>query len=377
MPAFLQTIILLGAIQGIITGFLLFYTTKNRQVNRYLAVLLWLMAMASLDLYFYQKGWFYINSTMAFIHALLPTMVTMPFGPLTYFYVVALLNPGFTFQKKHRLHFVTVIIDIVPQLTALVFVAGVLMGLLIPNAEPWGIFIDDYNIYADIPRWLSLTIYVGLCAKQISLHKRNNPVDTPQLAWLQQFIRIFLVFQAIWFIYLVPYVIPRYSNWLLDKVDWYPVYVPLAILIYWLGIKGYIVAHVHATVVKKAAGQAIDAGIVEQAVTVLKKAMEADRLYLDPALSLNAVSAHTGLPPKTISAVLNQHMHKSFNEFVNEYRVVAFKQKMLQGDMAHLTMNGIAAECGFNSQTTFQRTFKQITGMSPSAFRKMATENQS
>jgi AraC-like DNA-binding protein len=378
MTAFLQTIVLLGAIQGIIVGFLLFYTAKNRHANRYLAVLIWLMAMASLSLYFYQKGWFYINTVTAFFHALVPTVVVMPFGPLMYFYVQALLNPAFSLQQKQRNHFWPVIIDLVPQLTALIFILGVMMGLVIPNAGPWGIFIDEYNKYADIPRWLSLTMYVWLCARYLKLEKqKNNQAHASQFQWLQQFVRIFLAFQAIWFIYLIPYVIPRYSNWLLNTFDWYPVYIPMAVLIYWLGIKGYFVSYVYATAAKKVTASSLDAGTVEQAVAVLKQAMETDHLYLDPALNLNTVAMHTGLVPKTISAVLNQYLQKSFNEFVNEYRVAAFKQKILQEDVAHLTMNGIAAECGFNSQTTFQRTFKQITGMSPSAFRKMATENQS
>jgi len=40
--------------------------------------------------------------------------------------------------------------------------------------------------------------------------------------------------------------------------------------------------------------------------------------------------------------------------------------------MNNLTIAGIAFECGFNSQATFQRTFKELTGQSPSEFRKTA-----
>jgi AraC-like DNA-binding protein len=82
------------------------------------------------------------------------------------------------------------------------------------------------------------------------------------------------------------------------------------------------------------------------------------------------MSVKTGIPQKTISAVLNRHLQKSFNEFVNEYRVNAFKAKVVQPELSHLTIAGIALECGFSSQATFQRTFKEMTGKSPSAFRK-------
>jgi AraC-like DNA-binding protein len=57
---------------------------------------------------------------------------------------------------------------------------------------------------------------------------------------------------------------------------------------------------------------------------------------------------------------------------VNEYRVAMFKEKILLPEMNHLTIAGIAVDCGFNSQATFQRTFKEITGKSPSEFRKAA-----
>jgi AraC-like DNA-binding protein len=97
--------------------------------------------------------------------------------------------------------------------------------------------------------------------------------------------------------------------------------------------------------------------------------MESDALYLKPELSLNLLAQYTGIPSKTISAVLNQHLNTSFNEFVNEYRVRAFKQKLCTDAVKHLTIAGIAAECGFSSQATFQRSFKQLTGLSPSEFK--------
>jgi len=102
--------------------------------------------------------------------------------------------------------------------------------------------------------------------------------------------------------------------------------------------------------------------------------MKEDKIYLNPNLNLATLSEKTGIAPKTISAVLNQHLQKSFNEFVNGYRVNEFKEKIVQPEMNNLTIAGIAFECGFNSQATFQRTFKELTGQSPSDFRKTAAE---
>jgi AraC-like DNA-binding protein len=189
---------------------------------------------------------------------------------------------------------------------------------------------------------------------------------------MQQFTRIFLVFQFIWLLYLVPYVIPRYTDFMLDTFKWYPVYIPLAIMIYWLGIKGYLVSH-QQTVPAKKNGTSPSVNI-DEIVLLLRKSMEEDKIYLNPNLNLTMLALHTQITQKTISAVLNQHLQKSFNEFVNYYRVEAIKTKLQQPETSNLTIAGVAMECGFNSQATFQRTFKDLTGMSPSEFRKQVPE---
>ena len=53
----------------------------------------------------------------------------------------------------------------------------------------------------------------------------------------------------------------------------------------------------------------------------------------------------------------------------------AFKQKVKQPELGNLTFAGIASECGFNSQATFQRAFKHVTGLSPSEFKNQVLQN--
>lgn len=93
--------------------------------------------------------------------------------------------------------------------------------------------------------------------------------------------------------------------------------------------------------------------------------MEVDKLYLDPELTVSKVAAHVGISSKIISSVLNQHVEKSFNDFVNGYRVQQVQEKLVAQSHENLTIYGIALEAGFNSQATFQRAFKNIAGTSP------------
>lgn len=107
---------------------------------------------------------------------------------------------------------------------------------------------------------------------------------------------------------------------------------------------------------------------VEHIMMNLQKSMEADKLFLDAELSVTKLATHLGISAKTLSAVINQNAGKSFNEFVNHYRVEEFKQRLLKADNKKYTLTALAFECGFNSQPTFQRAFKNIVGITPSEY---------
>src|SRR5207342_3834034 len=130
--------------------------------NRLLAKLIFLMSLASLNLYLNEIGITTLNGLTSTLDALIPMVIVMPMGPLVYFYIQSSLDPEFKMTKKHRLHFLPIVIDLVPSLTVVIFFAGVYSGMIRPNPAPWGIFIDDYNVYADIRRWLSITLYLVL-----------------------------------------------------------------------------------------------------------------------------------------------------------------------------------------------------------------------
>ncbi|HEY4875420.1 MAG TPA: helix-turn-helix transcriptional regulator, partial [Puia sp.] len=330
-------------------------------------------------LYADYNNWFG-SELLRLIAQFVPLIIVMPVGPLILFYTKSSLDPNFKIGKKQRIQFLPAIIDIVPQLTVIIFVIGIITKSLKNIPGPWGNFIDTYNIYADIPRWMSATFYLWLSAKYLSGVKKkyNGNLNglTASFNWVQQFIRVFFVFQAIWFLYLIPYVIPKYTDAMLDTFDWYPVYIPLAILVYWLGIKGYAISQQQSAKKITVINPPLNATTIQETISLLTKAMKKDKLYLNPNLTLAFVSENTGVAQKTISAVLNQHLHKSFNEFINEFRVEAFKEKIQVADMNQFTIAGIALECGFNSQATFQRTFKQIAGMSPSEFRNSTLQMQ-
>ncbi|WP_080240150.1 helix-turn-helix domain-containing protein [Spirosoma rigui] len=96
--------------------------------------------------------------------------------------------------------------------------------------------------------------------------------------------------------------------------------------------------------------------------------MISERPYLEPELSLADLSRRLHTNPVILSQVINAGLGKNFNDFINEYRVDAFKRQVLNPANTHLSFLGIALDCGFNSKATFNRAFRKFTGQSPGEF---------
>jgi AraC-like DNA-binding protein len=93
--------------------------------------------------------------------------------------------------------------------------------------------------------------------------------------------------------------------------------------------------------------------------------VEQEQLYTEPELTLTVLAKKMNTNTSVLSRVINQGFNTSFNDFVNEYRVNAVKEKLQAGEQQTQTLLGIAFDCGFNSKATFNRAFKKLTGASP------------
>ncbi len=100
----------------------------------------------------------------------------------------------------------------------------------------------------------------------------------------------------------------------------------------------------------------------------LEQVMQEARPYLNPGLSLSELAAQVQLPSHQLSKVINDGFEKNFFDYVNGYRIEAFKQRIRSGDHQERTILSLALEAGFNSKTAFNRAFKKHTGQTPREF---------
>jgi AraC-like DNA-binding protein len=90
--------------------------------------------------------------------------------------------------------------------------------------------------------------------------------------------------------------------------------------------------------------------------------------YLNPKLTLNELANQLNVSPHVMSKTLNDSFQKNFFDFINTYRTEAFKEKLDDPKFQNYTFLAVAFEAGFNSKTAFNRSFKRVTGQSPSEY---------
>ena len=71
------------------------------------------------------------------------------------------------------------------------------------------------------------------------------------------------------------------------------------------------------------------------------------------------------------SKAINVNGGKNFRSLLNEYRIREACQRLSDADRyGHLTLQAIAESVGFVSASSFIRAFKQVTGTTPSNYKK-------
>lgn len=96
--------------------------------------------------------------------------------------------------------------------------------------------------------------------------------------------------------------------------------------------------------------------------------MQSDKPYLEPDLNLNQCAVKLNCSAQTLSEAINLGKNTNFRDYINQLRITEFKNRIAKANLQKETIMGVAYECGFNSEASFYRIFKEKTGITPKAF---------
>ncbi len=101
----------------------------------------------------------------------------------------------------------------------------------------------------------------------------------------------------------------------------------------------------------------------------IDKVMSEKRYYQDNTLTLQKLAQHLGTNRQYLSNYINQEKHETFYDYINDFRLMEAKS-LLDGKEAENqhSLEEISMMSGFNSYTTFLRSFKKKFGQTPSQY---------
>jgi len=109
--------------------------------------------------------------------------------------------------------------------------------------------------------------------------------------------------------------------------------------------------------------------IAKKHIATLINVMIIQKLYLQPKCSVQDLADSSNIPVRYVSNCINIILNKNVNDFINEFRVEAAKEK-LHDLTTNITIEAIGSDCGFGSKKSFNAAFKKYTDLTPSDYRK-------
>jgi len=342
--------------------FLGFAKNANRAANRFLSLalvvmVLWMIRLLGIDIRLetYLPGW-----------DRLPLQFSLALGPLIYFYVLKITRPGRKFNWKDTLHFIPVLLE------QGLLIAAVRESIRTMAATYNAVIFRQLNPVLQLLAFVSVVIYLYWCHRRIKdFYQRLDFNDGDryrhELRWLSN---LLTGFGLLW-LALIPFIATDYFYYhhQLPVQAYYPLYLLLILMMTWLAARAHLRPDTGMAANAAPLLKPLLPAALKQKGVWLKNAVKESRYYEDPQLTLGSLAEKLGLHTHELSRILNIALKKNFYDFINEYRVKEFIRKMRDPAYDRITLLGIAYDSGFNSQSTFTRIFKQMTGRTPAEYK--------
>ncbi len=363
-------IIVAGAIQGLFLALLI--VSKKGENSKAKAMLAALMCSFS------------VSIAHGFVPTLLQDIGVIPsspagyklgdpsqllFGPFYYLYVLFLTGPQRRFTLPMLLHFL-------PSLFLSVFsiyfsdtvFSGTISGLV------WMIIILQMWIYL-------LAVHKLITGYRNTLKENFSDIEGINLKWIT-FSSITLA--VVYSIYTVFVPMLLHSNDPYGHLDKSATLI-LAIAVYSFGYRGLTNTYIFTSPPEITGSQSnrpeknyinhkykkssLSRDEIGKRLSLLESYMETSRPFLDPELTASKLAEQCGISMHHLSETINRGAGKKFYDFVNGYRILEVIRLMQNPEKrAENTLLSLAFEAGFNSKATFNKCFKNETGLTPSQY---------
>lgn len=375
-------LLLVGRIQAFIFGIAhIFYSQHNKRANIFIGLAFIAFSLHSI----HWKTTLFSSHINYGDFQLIWTNGLIFIGPLLYFYTRNLISAKTFWTKKDWLHFVP----------SFVYLAYLIY-----------FFLRSYYLNTILQTNLPFP------EEQVVLHNYRKLCEWDSKLWI--FLNIFGTFNSIVYIYFSTRVVKKFKNWSTKNfatekritLNWlkllfisiitllvllavrdatsvflgnalkinYLLFFAFAISISVCGFISFNLKEIPAIdLFETAAPKAKEMMKQKQDSERLIQLIEEKELYLENKLKLTDLAEKLNIPPKKLSHLIKTELNTNFYDLINRYRVEKVKQRLTDPAYSQYKLISIAFDCGFNSKSVFNNTFKKHTGFTPDEYRKKYT----
>ena len=207
---------------------------------------------------------------------------------------------------------------------------------------------------------------VSITQRYNSELKQNlSSVDNLTVNWVQKYQRLWIIlFMIPVALYFINYLFPIMGRISLGYI------IVGAFIILSFVFNSYLLEQVYKPVsifdVMIEEDKPVDSSKIESDLKRLEKLLIEEAYYLNDELSLTELAGYMDMKPAELTQLIKSSSFENFYDLVNSYRIEAVKKQLKESKDQIIQL---AYQNGFRSKSTFNKIFKEKTGMTPKEYR--------
>jgi len=300
---------------------------------------------------------FYIGETVLFL-----------WGPSLYFYVYSMSNSRFSFNYKHIIHLMPLLIhfsymffkfhiynnDIKRDLLT----SGVLNSL---EQQIWYIIFHTLILCYIIASFIALKIYNKKIKTFFSSTERIN------FSWVSFILFGFVFIWVCDVTYFTVNLFGKAPEAIIEIV--YPSVFILANIIVFRALKQPEVL-IQFDEHQKYKQSTLSETDKEKYLHYLLNIMGNEKPYKIPSLTINDLSGKLLVSSKYLSQIINERLRQNFFDFINSYRIKEACKMLKDNSNDKMTILEILYEVGYNTKSSFNKAFLKFNNITPTEYRR-------
>ena len=291
------------------------------------------------------------------------------FNPALYLYVNALTRPDFRLKLVHLLHLLPFIF-----FSAFSYVLKEPVALSVFFEKDGNYLFRLFFSVANIISWLVYNPLSLVLVHRHRMHLRNelsNIEKNENLGWVMT-VAVFYVVYCILAVIVSVVAIMNKTDIQLSHIYNYSTLLALVYVMSFYGLRQKTVSPrllLKPEAIIPYKNSTLTEDLKEKIQKKIVSCFEKEKIYLNPDLNMDMLSARLNVPKHQLTEVLDTTIGCNFFQYVNHLRVEAVKE-MLTNPKNKFSIEAMGYDCGFSSKSSFYTVFKNITGETPDYYRK-------